>query len=177
MRLKNIILFITLYIFTHTYAQVEVRELLGNGETYIINSASMLWDGGSLSIEISSNKDCIHIIFKSSQVQTPSKNKIMLSKNNSKPIILTEKSKNYIYKILSNSKIKQSAVNDMLIYLNENKNRNIEFFMVYDFIENIFGLKSITKENSRNINTELLLKELSNTIYNNKKLKLKIIQN
>ncbi len=177
MHLRNIILLITLHIFTYTYAQMEVCELLDNEEKYTIDSASMLWDGRSLSIKICSSKDCIHIIFKTSQVQSPLKNKIMFSKNNSKPIILTEQSKNYIYKILSNAKIKQSAINDILIYLNENKNRDIEFLMVYDFIENLFGLRTLIKENTKNINTELLLKELINTIYNDKKLKLKIIHN
>ena len=177
MRLKNIILLITLHIFTHTYAQMEVRELFDNNENYTINSTSMLWDGGSLSVEITSSKDCIHIIFKTSRIQNPLKNRIMLSKNNSKPIILTEKSKNYVYKILSNAKIKQNAINNILIYLNENKDRDIEFFMVYNFLENLFGLKTTTKENTKNINTELLLKELSNVIQNDKALKSRIIQN
>ena len=90
MRLKDIILIITLHIFTYTYAQMEVCELLDYNEKYTIDSASMLWDGGSLSVEISSNKERIHIIFKTSQVQGPLKNKIILSKNNSKPIVLTE---------------------------------------------------------------------------------------
>ena len=177
MRLKDIILIITLHIFTYTYAQMEVCELLDYNEKYTIDSASMLWDGGSLSVEISSNKERIHIIFKTSQVQGPLKNKIILSKNNSKPIVLTEKSKNCIYKILSNAKIKQSAINDILIYLDENKNRSIEFFMVYDFIENLFGLKTITKENINYISTKYLLEKFSNMINNDKKLISKIIQN
>ena len=177
MRLKNIIFLITLHIFAHAHAQMEVCELLDNNEKYTVNSASMLWDGGSLSVEISSSKDCIYIMFKTSKVQSPSKNKIMLSKNNSKPIILTEKSKNHIYKILSNAKIKQTAINDILLYLNENKNSAIEFFIVYDFIENMLGLKTITKENAKNINAKLLLKELSNAIQNDKTLKSRIIQN
>lgn len=177
MRLKDIILIITLHIFTYTYAQMEVCELLDHNEKYTIDSASMLWDGGSLSIEISSNKERIHIIFKTSQVQSPLKNKIILSKNNLKPIVLTEKSKKCIYKILSNVKIKQAAINDILIYLNENKNRDIEFFMVYDFIENLFGLKTITKENINNISTKYLLEKILNMINNDKKLMSKIIQN
>ena len=156
---------------------MEICKLLDNNEKYIINSASMLWDGGSLLVEIRSNDDYIHIIFKTSQVKSLLKNKIMFSKNNSKPIILTEESKNYIYKSLSNAKIKQTAINDIILYLNENKNRVKEFFIVYDFIENVLGLKTITKENTKNMNTELLLKELSNAIQNDKALKSRIIQN
>lgn len=49
--------------------------------------------------------------------------------------------------------------------------------MVYDFIENLFGLKTITKENINNISTKYLLEKFLNMINNDKKLMSKIIQN
>lgn len=46
MRLKDIILIITLHIFAYTYAQMEVCELLDHNAKYTIDSASMLgWLG------------------------------------------------------------------------------------------------------------------------------------
>lgn len=124
-----------------------IDSVFNKEKEYIVESASILWDGGSLLMKLISveGSETVNVTFKTSPVDNLLKDRIIISTKEIKSLVLDNDSSQYLYQILSKSKIKRRALNDILLYLKEDSKSEIAFSMVYNVLASICDANLISK--------------------------------
>jgi hypothetical protein len=175
MYIKEFIMILILFLLSNVNASTT-NVIIHPEKIYTIDSASILWDGGSLLVKMTASNSSINVIFKTSKIKNSLKNRILISNDNSKPVLLDEKSSEYLYKSISHSKISRKAFEEIMHYLRENSEEPLTFALVYNFVARIFEYPLIGEfENNKAMTSISERKKLLENIISKSNNSLKII--